>query len=288
MKSVLLPAMRDTGKAVDAMSSVLGTASGVLLTLCALVVTYNVIARYVFRAPTGWTFEISILLMLVAVFFAVSYGLREGSHVSVHVLIHLLPAQTRKIFEIISYVFVLGYAVVFTRYALVMVTESFALSEKSDFLSLPVWPVKAAFAAAFIVLSLQAFRMLITKCYLFFTSQPSEPARPATSALMVLALIVALALGVITSLWLNPAVGLIVLLLIVLAAGIPISFALGIVGTIGFISVLDVTRGVIVLPQVAYWVWDGFTIMALPLFIFVGHIMYRSGLADELFQFARV
>ena len=255
MKSVLLPTMRDTGKAVDAMSSVLGTASGVLLTLCALVVTYNVITRYVFHAPTGWTFEISILLMLVAVFFAVSYGLREGSHVSVHVLIHLLPAQTRKIFEIISYVFVLGYAVVFTRYALVMVTESFALSEKSDFLSLPVWPVKAAFAAAFIVLSLQAFRMLITKCYLFFTSQPSEPARPATSALMVLALIVALALGVITSLWLNPAVGLIVLLLIVLAAGIPISFALGIVGTSGFISVLDVTRGVIVLPQVAYWVF---------------------------------
>jgi len=228
------------------------------------------------------------MLMLVAVFFTVSYGLREGSHISVQVLVRLLPAQTRKIFEIISYIFVLGYSIVVARYALVMLIKSFTLSETSDFLLLPVWPIKAAFVTAFLVLSLQALRMLITKCYLFFTTQDSAPAKPVISALMVLALIAALAMGVITSLTLNPTLGLLVLLLVVLAAGIPISFTLGIVGTMGFITVLDVARGLTGIPQVTYWIWDGFTIMALPLFIFVGHIMYRSGLADELFQFARL
>ena len=287
MKSFFWPA-RATGKIIDYMSAVLGTGAGLLLTLCALVVTYNVIARYVFRAPTGWAFEISIMLMLVAVFFTVSYGLREGSHISVQVLVRLLPAQTRKIFEIISYIFVLGYSIVVARYALVMLIKSFTLSETSDFLLLPVWPIKAAFVTAFLVLSLQALRMLITKCYLFFTTQDSAPAKPVISALMVLALIAALAMGVITSLTLNPTLGLLVLLLVVLAAGIPISFTLGIVGTMGFITVLDVARGLTGIPQVTYWIWDGFTIMALPLFIFVGHIMYRSGLADELFQFARL
>lgn len=285
MKSFFWPAA--AGKIIDNMSAVLGTGAGLLLTLCALVVTYNVIARYVFRAPTGWAFEISIMLMLVAVFFTVSYGLREGSHVSVRVLTRLLPAQTRKIFEIVSYVFILGYSIVVARYALIMVIDSFTLAERSDFLFLPVWPIKAAFFTAFLVLSFQALRMLITKCYLFFTTQDSAPAKPVISALMVLALIAALALGVITSLTLNPTLGLLLLLLVLLAAGIPISFTLGIVGTMGFITVLDVARGLSGIPQVTYWIWDGYTIMALPLFIFVGHIMYRSGLADELFQFAR-
>lgn len=288
MKSVLLPAARATGKAVDAMSSVLGTMGGVLLALCALVVTYDVIARYVFRAPTGWAFEISVLMMVMAVFFTVSYGLKEGSHVRVEVIIRLIPSGARKIYEIISYIFVLCYAIVFSRYALIMFIKSYTLSEKSDFLSLPVWPVKAAFVAAFFVLALQAFRMLVTKCYVLFSGQRSQPARPAASALIVLVLIIALFVGIITSLTLNPTVGLLVLLLVVLAAGIPISFALGIVGTIGFIGLLGVTRGLGVLPQMAYWIWDGFTIMALPLFVFVGHVMYKSGLSDELFKFARV
>jgi len=288
MRSVLFPAARAIGKAVDTVSAVLGAVGGVLLASCALVVTYDVIARYVFRAPTGWAFEISILMMLVAVFFTVSYGLKEGSHVRVELIVRLIPAGARKIFEIISYIFVLCYAVVFARYALIMFMKSYTLSETSDFLSLPVWPVKAAFFVAFFVLAMQAFRMLVTRCYLLFIGEGSQPARPATSVLIVLALIGALFLGTITSLSLNPAVGLIILLLVVLAAGIPISFALGIVGTVGFIGLLGMTRGVTVLPQMAYWIWDGFTIMALPLFVFVGHIMYRSGLSDELFKFARV
>ena len=115
MKSALFPVARVTGKAVDTISTVLGAVGGVLLALCALVVTYDVIARYVFRAPTGWAFEISILLMLVAVFLTVSYGLKEGSHVRVEVIVRLIPAGARKIFEVISYAFVLCYAIVFTR-----------------------------------------------------------------------------------------------------------------------------------------------------------------------------
>jgi C4-dicarboxylate transporter DctM subunit len=288
MKQNVGPIARATGKTIDTMSTVLGTVGGVLLAFCALIVTYDVICRYVFRSPTGWAFEISILMMLMAVFFTVSYGLKEGSHVHVEVIVRLIPVQAQRIFEIIGYIFVLCYAVVFSRYAFIMFMKSFTVSEKSDFLSLPVWPIKTAFMVAFIVLALQAFRMLVTKCYMFFTDQRSQPSRPTASAVIVLILMAALFLGMMMTLKLSPTVGLIVLLLVILAAGIPISFALGIVGTIGFISLLGVSRGLGVLPQVTYWIWDGFTIMALPLFVFVGHIMYKSGLADELFKFARV
>lgn len=288
MKQNMVPAARATGKTIDMLSAMLGTAGGVLLTGCALVVTFDVVARYVFKAPTGWAFEISILMMLVAVFFTVSNGLKEGGHVHVEVVVRLLPIQAQRILEIIAYLFVVCYAVVFSYYAFIMFKKSLTISEKSDFLSLQIWPIKAAFMVAFIVLALQAIRMLITKCFAFFTDQRSQPSNPIPSIVIVSIFLVTLIAGIILTLKLNATVGLIVLLLLILAAGIPISFALGIVGSIGFISVLGLDRGLGVLPQTTYWVWDGFTIMALPLFVFVGHIMYKSGLADELFRFARV
>ena len=68
MKQNVAPTARATGKTIDTMSAVLGTAGGMLLVFCALVITYDVIARYVFRAPTGWAFEISILMMLMPYF----------------------------------------------------------------------------------------------------------------------------------------------------------------------------------------------------------------------------
>ncbi|MFC1532188.1 TRAP transporter large permease subunit [Thermodesulfobacteriota bacterium] len=287
MDRSLFPAARTAGKAIDNLSAVFGYVGGGLIAICALVVTYDVVARYLFRSPTSWAFETSILIMLMAVFLTVSYGLKEGAHVRVEVVFRMLPEGARKIFEIISSIFVLFYAVIFSRHGLIMVIKSVTRSESTDFLGLPVWPVKAVFLAAFIVLVFQTFRMLIARCYLLLAGPRSQTASLSASILTVLILILALFISIITSFTLNPTIGLIVLLLVVLAAGIPISFCLGIVAAIGFIIVLGIPRGFDALPQIAYWIWDGFTVMALPLFIFVGNIMYRSGLADELFKFAR-
>ncbi|MBN1849882.1 MAG: TRAP transporter large permease subunit [Deltaproteobacteria bacterium] len=281
------PVARSTGKAINHASAVLGYIGGGLMALCAFVVTYDVITRYLFRSPTGWAFEISILMMLMAVFLTVSYGLKEGAHVRVELVFRMLPENARKIFEIISSLFVLCYAVIFSRHGLMMVIKSVTRSETTDFLGLPVWPVKAVFLAAFVVLAFQTFSMLVTRCYLLLTGPRFKTATLSPSILTVLLLIIVLFISIITGLTLNPTLGLIVLLLVVLAAGIPISFSLGIVAAIGFIGILGIPRGLDALPQVAYWVWDGFTVMALPLFIFVGNIMYRSGLSDELFKFAR-
>lgn len=287
MKRTAIPLAKSTGKTIDTFSAALGTAGGVLLAFCALVVTYDVIARYIFKAPTTWAFEISILMMLVGVFFTVSNGLKEGGHVHVEVIVNLIPVQAQRIFEIISEIFVLCYAMFFSYYAFIMFQRSLRVSETSDFLGLPLWPIKGAFMAAFIVLALQAMRMLITKCSQFSTEKRSAASNFSVSILLTFILIAAIALGIVVTFKVNATIGLVILLFIILAAGIPISFALCIVSSIGFISLLGFSRGLSVLPQTTYWIWDGFTIMALPLFVFVGHIMYKAGLADDLFRFAR-
>lgn len=275
------------GKIVDGMSSVAGFTGGVILSAVAIIITIDVILRYVFNSPTSWAGEVSIILVIAAVFLTVSFGLKEGSHINVQVFIRILPSRTRDLLEIISYIFVLSYAVVFVRYAINMVITSISLSEASDFLNLPLWPVKLVVVIAFFILCLQALRMLITKSYSYITGQSAEAGKPVVTSLVIGGFLLIFVAGLYMLFNLNGTVGLLILLILLLTAGVPISFTMGIVGTFGFISVLDLTRGLAGIPQVAYWTWDSFTVMALPLFVFVGYIMYKSGLADELFNFAR-
>jgi TRAP-type mannitol/chloroaromatic compound transport system permease small subunit len=49
-------------RAIDHHSQFLGLAAAQLYLLCALITTYEVVMRYVFRAPTQWAFEIVMVL----------------------------------------------------------------------------------------------------------------------------------------------------------------------------------------------------------------------------------
>ncbi|MDA8235050.1 MAG: TRAP transporter large permease subunit [Clostridia bacterium] len=273
------------GKAVDYMSSMFGFLGGIMLLLSAFVISYEVIARYAFDSPTGWTFETSILLVLTGVFLTVSYGLKEGSHVNVEAFVHYLPAKVCMVLEIISYLFVLGYSLLFVHYSFDMLTHSFTIAEKSSQMFLPLWPVKAAFFLSFTMLALQSVRLLVAKVSQLAEANQEQSGRRGT-VITVLGFIFVFSLGVI-SMYFSPVGGLTLLLMIMLFAGIPIGFTITITGAFGMALLLGVERGIAAIPQMTYMVWNDFSVAALPLFVFLGYIMYRSGLANDLFDFAR-
>ena len=72
-------------------------------------------------------------------------------------------------------------------------------------------------------------------------------------------------------------------MLIPLAMGIPIAFALGGVAVIFIFLMWDVT-GLIVLPAQAMSAATSFVLVALPLFIFMGNMLQRSGVAEKLYE----
>jgi len=85
----------------------------------------------------------------------------------------------------------------------------------------------------------------------------------------------------------TPAVIMLWSLIIILIIGIPAAFSMGLAGTIFFI----ITRGIEKLPleliasRVVYGI-DSFPLLAVPLFIFVGHLMNESGATTRIFKFA--
>ena len=67
-------------------------AGGLIVVVCA-VTFYEVVARYVFNAPTTWSLDISIYAMFWACFLGGAYTLREGGHVAVDVRLRFLTLR---------------------------------------------------------------------------------------------------------------------------------------------------------------------------------------------------
>ncbi|MCB1491025.1 MAG: TRAP transporter large permease [Rhodobiaceae bacterium] len=83
--------------------------------------------------------------------------------------------------------------------------------------------------------------------------------------------------------------GLIALLFILILISVPVYAALGITGTIG-LTIISLGPGFgnpfIAIPQSLYSGIGFFPLLAIPLFIFAGEIMNRSGITDRLVRFS--
>ncbi len=72
-------------------------------------------------------------------------------------------------------------------------------------------------------------------------------------------------------------------LVLLLMAGVPISFALLAIATVGILGVWG-PKGLLVLFNTAYGEGTSFLLLAIPLFILMANILKFSGLADELYE----
>lgn len=61
-----------------------------------VVIWISVYTRYVSSDPISWGEQVAKYLMIWAAFLGSSLGLREGAHISVNMLVDMLPAKGRK------------------------------------------------------------------------------------------------------------------------------------------------------------------------------------------------
>ncbi len=151
------------GNLVDKVSSYAGFIGAVMLFLSSLTICYEIVARFVFRQPTIWTSEVSVLLIATAVFTTVAFGLKEGSHVNVEIVSKYLPKSSNLLLDIINCFLIFIFAVFFVIEQTGSTMRSFDLMERSTMLYWPLWPVKTVVLVSFVILSLQAARMVVGK-----------------------------------------------------------------------------------------------------------------------------
>lgn len=86
----------------DRIVDVFGFLSGVLIVLLMLLVCYDVVMRYWFRAPTGWLVELCEYMLLYITFLGTTWILRADTHIRMDIVISHLSRRTQRILEIIT------------------------------------------------------------------------------------------------------------------------------------------------------------------------------------------
>jgi TRAP-type C4-dicarboxylate transport system permease small subunit len=85
--------------------------AGLLAAAILLALSYDLVARNVFDAPTLWALDISRFLLLFLFFFALAPALESGAHVSVDILEHYLGPRARRLLRIVARLLVLLFGV---------------------------------------------------------------------------------------------------------------------------------------------------------------------------------
>jgi TRAP-type C4-dicarboxylate transport system permease small subunit len=80
---------------LNRVSEVSGIVCAVSVLVSAIVLTYEVLMRYVFKSPTIWEIEFSVYLLIMATFVGAAYGLKHGGHISIDLVTHLLSKRAQ-------------------------------------------------------------------------------------------------------------------------------------------------------------------------------------------------
>jgi len=91
-------------KFIDRLSEWIGKASAWLIPLLIAELVYDTIARYVFNAPTAWSYDISYMLYGAAFMGGASYTLLLDEHVRIEVIYEKVSPKSRAVIDAIGYV----------------------------------------------------------------------------------------------------------------------------------------------------------------------------------------
>ena len=110
-----------------------------------LIVTADVVMRYVFNSPLGWAYELISLYLMASVFFLVlSHAYGAGAHVSVDILQKELPPRSYHLTEIITTASSLVVFILIAWFGYVRMIESFQSGDvMAGAIPWPTWPALA-------------------------------------------------------------------------------------------------------------------------------------------------
>ena len=150
--------------AIDRVNTWVGKTFAWSILALTLVIAYEVFARYIFRAPTGWGFDASYMLYGTLFMMAGAYALSRGAHVRGDFLYRMFSPRTQAGFDLALYVlfFVPGMAaLIYSGWG--FFDLSYAMNERSSFSpdGPIVWPFKALIPIAGALMLLQGLAEIV-------------------------------------------------------------------------------------------------------------------------------
>ncbi len=157
--------MKSLRNTVEKGNLLLGYISGLGILLMGLILSYEVVCRYFFRAPTIWAQETSIYLFIWTMLAGSAYTLQKGKHVRIDLLIEHLSQRTQHILEMITSFVGMVFCAIVSWQAYEMIAASVGYGKVSATpLRVPMWIPQMALLLGFVLLTFQ-FALIIADRY---------------------------------------------------------------------------------------------------------------------------
>jgi TRAP-type mannitol/chloroaromatic compound transport system permease small subunit len=170
-------ALLGTIRAIDTFTDLTGSAIAWLSVPLVAAVAYEVFARYLFPAPTVWSFDVTYMLYGALFMLGAGYALHKGAHIRTDFFWESFSPRKKGWIDSISYI--LFFFPAFTALFIVSLSEanySFRINEVSD--QTPwrpiLWPFKYCVPIACALLMIQGFSEFLKSFYMARTGVELE------------------------------------------------------------------------------------------------------------------
>ena len=261
---------------------------GVILLLAIMfLLVAEVILRRFFNRPFTGTFELVQFMLVTIVYLGTAYTATKKGHIAVDMVVSKLSLKAQTVIDTVTLFMSFGLIALMTWRNIFRARDLWLQNESSFLLSVPFFPFYYLVAFGCGVLSLVLLVQFLES--LSKTRKTlSNKEMVSFYAISVVVLIIPVAYAVH---WINwegspliiGFVGIVVLL-VLLAARMPIAFALGLVGFAGYSVIVNPGAGLMQLETVPYGVGSDYILSVVPLFLLMGQFAFHSGLSQDLYD----
>ena len=161
--------LRAVVKSVDKVSTWTGKAISWIMVILVLEVTYDVTMRYLFTAPTIWSYDVSYMLAGTIIMLVAPWVLMLDGHIALDVISNKFSARTRLILDIIFFIVCFFPLLSFLfKHSIDVTWIAVAHFEKSSitYWRPYIWPFRIMISFGFLMLLIQGVASFIRRLYL--------------------------------------------------------------------------------------------------------------------------
>ncbi|MEM9105976.1 MAG: TRAP transporter small permease [Pseudomonadota bacterium] len=149
-------------RCIDGLSEVTGRIAAWIFFAIGLIVTYEVVMRYVFVAPTIWVDEVARIAQIWAAYLAAAFALKHRDMVVIDVAFRQAGSLGRKLCETFALCVIAVFCLVTVYYGFELWLRATERGHTTDsYLALPKWFTDASIWIGFGLLALQVLAELL-------------------------------------------------------------------------------------------------------------------------------
>ncbi len=257
-----------------------------LMAMMSLIVA-DVFLRRVCNQPITGTFEIVQFIMLVIVYLGLAYAAVQKVHISIDLIVDRFSEGTRAFIDSLTLLLGSGFFALITWRNILKAGSMLLENESSFLLSIPTYPFYGILAVGCGVLSLVLlvrFVEAIAAAYRRFAGLRFGLLYASAGVIIWIPIAIAVGWWELDMSSLSAGLGGIIILFLLLAAGMPVAFAMGLVGLAGWCYLAGVDAAYGQLETTPFGVGSEYILSVVPLFLLMGQFAFHSGLSQELYD----